>query len=140
VARAARDVGLRVGFAVAMKDRHPLVYGPSEPLLAALAPEARAEIAAKFVRPPPSPADLVALVEAVAQRAAGPGFDVQYGRTARNGAATRSSPRWRRLRRAPAAAIHMHLLETATSAPTSTKPIRAAWCRISMRSACCRRG
>ena len=67
VARAARDVGLRVGFAVAMKDRHPLVYGPSEPLLAALPPQARAEIAAKFVRPPPSPAELVALADAVAE-------------------------------------------------------------------------
>jgi 5-methylthioadenosine/S-adenosylhomocysteine deaminase len=29
VARAARDVGIRVGFAVSMKDRNPLVYGPS---------------------------------------------------------------------------------------------------------------
>ena len=36
VARAARDVGVRVGFAVAMRDRNPLVYGPSEPILAAL--------------------------------------------------------------------------------------------------------
>src|SRR4030081_1764537 len=35
VARAARDVGVRVGFAVSMKDRNPLVYGPSEPVLAA---------------------------------------------------------------------------------------------------------
>ena len=28
VARAARDVGVRVGFAVALRDRNPLVYGP----------------------------------------------------------------------------------------------------------------
>ena len=34
VARAARDVGVRVGFAVAMRNRNPLVYGPSEPVLA----------------------------------------------------------------------------------------------------------
>ena len=27
VARAARDVGVRVGFAVAMRNRNPLVYG-----------------------------------------------------------------------------------------------------------------
>src|SRR4029079_1268147 len=38
VARAAGDVGLRVGFAVAMRNRNPLVYGPSEPVLAALSP------------------------------------------------------------------------------------------------------
>ena len=42
VARAAKDVGVRVGFAVSMKDRNPLVYGPSEPILAALPAEARA--------------------------------------------------------------------------------------------------
>ncbi len=41
VARAATDVGVRVGFAVSMKDRNPLVYGPSEPILAALPESAR---------------------------------------------------------------------------------------------------
>src|SRR5712671_3156110 len=50
VARAARDVGVRVGFAVSMKDRNPLVYGSSEPVLSALPPDARQEIARKFVR------------------------------------------------------------------------------------------
>src|SRR6266403_1298438 len=47
VARAARDVGVRVGFAVALRDRNPLVYGPSEPILAALPAPAREEIARK---------------------------------------------------------------------------------------------
>jgi cytosine/adenosine deaminase-related metal-dependent hydrolase len=112
VARAARDVGVRVGFAVSMKDRNPLVYGPSEPLLAALPAEARAEIAARFVRQPPSPAESVALADAVAERAAGPGFDVQYGP---------NGPQWcsDKLLEAVAEAsartgrrVHMHLLET----------------------------
>ena len=31
VARAARDVGIRAGFAVSMKDRNPLVYGAPKP-------------------------------------------------------------------------------------------------------------
>ena len=44
VARAARDVGVRAGFAVSMKDRNPLVYGGSEALLAALPAEVRSEI------------------------------------------------------------------------------------------------
>src|SRR5882672_3259540 len=79
VARAARDVGVRVGFAVSMKDRNPLVYGPSEPLLAALPSEARKDIEAKFLRPPMSAAALVDLADAVASAAAGPGFEVQYG-------------------------------------------------------------
>jgi len=41
VARAARDVGVRVGFAVSMKDRNPIGYGPPEPLLDALPKDAR---------------------------------------------------------------------------------------------------
>ncbi len=52
VARAARDVGVRVGFAVSMKDRNPLVYGASQPVLAALPPDAQAEIERRFLRPP----------------------------------------------------------------------------------------
>src|SRR6476619_5558282 len=50
VARAAADVGVRVGFAPALRDRNPLVYGPSEPILAALPEEARAEITRRFIR------------------------------------------------------------------------------------------
>src|SRR5712664_4213031 len=68
VARAARDVGVRVGFAVSMKDRNSLVYGPSEPVLAALPADARQEIARKFVRKSASPAELIALADAVAER------------------------------------------------------------------------
>jgi cytosine/adenosine deaminase-related metal-dependent hydrolase len=112
VARAARDVGMRVGFAVSMKDRHPLVYGPSEPILAALPAEAREEIARKFIRTPPSPAELVALADAVADAAAGPGFDVQYGP---NGPQWCSDPLLEAVAEASARTgrrIHMHLLET----------------------------
>jgi 5-methylthioadenosine/S-adenosylhomocysteine deaminase len=112
VARAARDVGVRVGFAVSMKDRNPLVYGPSEPVLAALPADAREEIARKFLRKSASPAELIALADAVAERAAGPGFDVQYGP---------NGPQWcsDALLEAVADAsartgrrVHMHLLET----------------------------
>jgi cytosine/adenosine deaminase-related metal-dependent hydrolase len=112
VARAARDVGLRVGFAVAMRDRNPLVYGPSEPLLAALPAEARAEITARFLRPAPGPAELVALADAVAARAAGPGFDAQYGP---NGPQWCSDALLTAIAEASARTgrrIHMHLLET----------------------------
>jgi cytosine/adenosine deaminase-related metal-dependent hydrolase len=112
VARAARDVGVRVGFAVSMKDRNPLVYGPSEPILAALPADARTEIARRFLRQPPSPADYIALADAVADAAANPMFDVQYGPNA---------PQWcsDALLEAVAEAshrsgrrVHMHLLET----------------------------
>ena len=66
VARAARDVGVRVGFAVAMRNRNPLVYGPSEPILAALSPQARDEVQKRYLRPPLPVEQQIALVDAVA--------------------------------------------------------------------------
>jgi cytosine/adenosine deaminase-related metal-dependent hydrolase len=112
VARAARDVGVRVGFAVSMKDRNPLVYGASEPILAALPAPLRADIEQRFLRAALSPRDYMALVDNVAAAAAGPGFDVQYGP---NGVQWCSDA----LLKATAEAsdrtgrrVHMHLLET----------------------------
>src|SRR5580692_570176 len=112
VARAARDVGVRVGFAVSMKDRNPLIYGGSETLLAALPEEARIEIEQRFMRKPPSVRDYMALVDDVAAAADAPGFNVQYGP---NGvqwcsdellqAIAQGSQRTGRR-------VHMHLLET----------------------------
>jgi 5-methylthioadenosine/S-adenosylhomocysteine deaminase len=112
VARAARDVGVRAGFAISMKDRNPLVYGGSETLAAALPPQARAEIEQRFLRKPLSPGDFIKLADDVAAAADGPGFNVQYGPT---------GVQWcsEELLRAVAEAshrtgrrIHMHLLET----------------------------
>jgi len=112
VARAARDVGIRVGFAVAMRDRNPLVYGPSEPILDALPSEAREEIRTRFIRTPLSPAAQLALVDAVANEAGSSNFDVQYGpqgvqwctHELLTAVAEASAQSGRR--------VHMHLLET----------------------------
>ena len=79
VARAARDVGVRVGFAVSMKDRNPIGYGPPEPLFDALPTPARDEIVSRFVRPPLRPKDYIKLVDDVAAAADSPMFNVQYG-------------------------------------------------------------
>ena len=114
VARAARDVGVRVGFAVAMRNRNPLVYGPSEPILAALSPTARAEVEKRYLRPALPVEQQIALVDAVASAAAHPMFDVQYGPQAvqwcthdlLEAIADASKRTGRR--------IHMHLLETST--------------------------
>jgi cytosine/adenosine deaminase-related metal-dependent hydrolase len=112
VARAARDVGVRVGFAPALRDRNPLVYGPSEPILAALPADARAEIERRFIRTPLPVREQIALVDAVAAACASDVFDVQYGPAAvqwcthelLQGVAEASADTGRR--------IHMHLLET----------------------------
>jgi len=112
VARAARDVGLRVGFAVSMRDRHPLVYGPSEPLLAALPADARTVVETRLVRKPMSAAAQVELADAVAAKAARPGFEVQYGP---NGPQWCSDALLEAIAEASARngrRIHMHLLET----------------------------
>lgn len=112
VVRAAADVGVRVGFAPALRDRNPLVYGPSEPILAALPEDARAEIQRRFVRPPLPIKEQLALVDAVASACQSETFDVQYGPAAvqwcsselLEGVAQASANSGRR--------IHMHLLET----------------------------
>ena len=111
VARAARDVGVRVGFAVALRNQNPLVYGPSEPILAALNPRAREEITRRFIRAPMPVRELIALTDAIAASAS-PTFDVQYGPAAVHWctgelleAVAEASARTGRR-------IHMHLLET----------------------------
>jgi 5-methylthioadenosine/S-adenosylhomocysteine deaminase len=111
VARAARDVGIRAGFAISMKDRNPLVYGGSEALLATLPPDARSEIGQRLMRKPLSPGDYMALVDDVAA-ADGPGFNVQYGP---NGVQWCSDELLQAVAEAShrtGRRVHMHLLET----------------------------
>jgi cytosine/adenosine deaminase-related metal-dependent hydrolase len=112
VARAARDVGVRVGFAVALRDRNPLVYGPSEPILTALPPATREEITGRLVRKPLAAAEQLALVDAIAAAAGNAMFDVQYGPQGVQwcspgllAAISEASARTGRR-------VHMHLLET----------------------------
>jgi len=112
VARAAADVGVRIGFAVAMRDRNALSYGRDEAVLAALPEPARAAIAAKFIRPAVPVAEQIALVAAVAAAAEGPLVNVQYGPV---GVQWCSEPLLEAVAEASAASgrrVHMHLLET----------------------------
>jgi cytosine/adenosine deaminase-related metal-dependent hydrolase len=78
VARAAADIGVRIAFGVGMRDQNPLVYGSGEDVLVQLSPADRAEIEARFLAPPRSVAEQVALVDAVAERVQDPMIDVQY--------------------------------------------------------------
>lgn len=112
VARAAHDVGVRAGFAVALRDINPLVYGPSEPVLAALSPAVRATIEQRFAGPSPSTAAMLDRVDAIAAACDRPDFNVQYGPAgvqwcseALLRAVADASARTRRR-------VHMHLLET----------------------------
>jgi cytosine/adenosine deaminase-related metal-dependent hydrolase len=112
VARAAADVGIRVTLALSMRDRNPLVYGPSEAVLDSLPAQARQIVEAQFVQPFPGAAEQVARVEAIAQAMESPTFAVQFGPNgpqwcsdALLGAIADASARSGRR-------VHMHLLET----------------------------
>lgn len=111
IARAARDIGIRVGFAVSVRDRNPLIYGSSEQLLAELPVQARWQIES-LLRKPLQPKEYVVLVDEVAAAAGSPTFDVQYGP---NGVQWCSDALLRAIAEASQRTgrrIHMHLLET----------------------------
>ena len=72
VARAARDVGVRVGFAVSMKDRNPIGLWTAPTRADAPPPERRARgnhVVPGLVRPPLAPKDYIELVDDVASAA-----------------------------------------------------------------------
>ena len=112
VARAARDVGVRVGFAVALRDSNPLVYGPSGPILEAMPAPAADDISRRLIRAPLPLADQLALVDAVTAAADTADFNVQYGPA---GVQWCSDELLRAVSEASARTgrrVHMHLLET----------------------------
>jgi cytosine/adenosine deaminase-related metal-dependent hydrolase len=112
IARAAKDVGIRIAFALAVRDQNPVVYGDSEPALSALSADDRSAVEQLFVKPAMSPRDYIGLTETIAAEIAGPKLDVQFGpagvqwcsRQLLEAIAESSARSGRR--------IHMHLLET----------------------------
>ena len=117
VARAARDVGVHIGFAVAMRDRNGIGLADDSTMLAALRPALHAPVAAKLsVRPLP-PAEHLAVVQALAEAlAADPSLaahvTLQHGPA---GVQWCSTPLLEAVAQDSAASgrrVHMHLLET----------------------------
>ncbi|WP_454620223.1 amidohydrolase family protein [Bradyrhizobium cenepequi] len=112
IARAASDVGIRIAFAIAVRDQNPVVYGDAEPVLSGLSSDDRKTIEDLFVRAPMSPKAYIELTDAIAAAIAGPKIDVQLGpagvqwcsRPLLEAVAENSALTGRR--------IHMHLLET----------------------------
>lgn len=112
VAKAARDIGIRMALAVHCRDLNPLVYDPHERLLADLSPAACECVTRRFLRKPLSPADQVAMVETVAAEIEGDGVTVQYGPA---GVQWCTDAMLRLIGEASARTgrrVHMHLLET----------------------------
>src|SRR3982075_1444555 len=52
IARAASDVGIRIAFALAVRDQNPIAYGDSEPVLSELPSDDRKTIEELFVGAP----------------------------------------------------------------------------------------
>jgi cytosine/adenosine deaminase-related metal-dependent hydrolase len=112
IARAASDVGIRVAFAIAVRDQNSILYGDSEPVLSSLSSDDRKTIEELFVRAPMSPKAYIELTDAIASAISGPKVDVQLGpagvqwcsKPLLEAVAENSAQTCRR--------IHMHLLET----------------------------
>ncbi|MBM3588724.1 MAG: amidohydrolase family protein [Alphaproteobacteria bacterium] len=113
MARAARDVGVRVALGIGMRDCNPLVYGAHDELLASLEAAVRAEIEARFLSQPMMPIkEQIERVDAVAAALGSPMFDVQY---APNGPQWCSEALWEAIAEASARTgrrITTHLYET----------------------------
>ncbi|MFW5641533.1 MAG: amidohydrolase family protein, partial [Roseicyclus sp.] len=110
VSRAARDVGVRVAFAVPVTGRNPLTYGNPAPLLDRLPPALAAALRNRPARGPSPEAQLAMVAEVAAFEH--DLFEVQYGPV---------GPQWvedamlERIAAASAAdgrRVHMHLYET----------------------------
>jgi 5-methylthioadenosine/S-adenosylhomocysteine deaminase len=116
VARAARDVGLRIAFAPSLRDRQPLAYCDSERVLAALRPDIRAEVGRRLAAPMPSVSEQLARAHAIAASLETAGLSstatFQYGPT---GVQWCSDELLKAIAEASAStgrSVHMHLLET----------------------------
>jgi cytosine/adenosine deaminase-related metal-dependent hydrolase len=112
VARAARDVGVRVTLAVFMRDRNPLVYDGEDSVLMKLPDDIRAVIETQFLSSMPGVVEQIANVEAIAAETESALFSVQFGP---------SGPQWcsdsliaaiAEASRQTGRRVHMHLLET----------------------------
>ncbi len=112
IAKAASDVGIRIAFAIAVRDQNPVVYGDAEPVLTGLSLNDRKTIEDLFVRAPMSPKAYIELTDAITASISGPMVDVQLGpagvqwcsKPLLEAVAENSVLTGRR--------IHMHLLET----------------------------
>jgi cytosine/adenosine deaminase-related metal-dependent hydrolase len=79
IARAARDVGIRLGFVVPLRDQQTLGYAPDEVLLQLHHPSDQGFIRETWLYPFPSPTAYIQLVDEIASRIEGPTITVQYG-------------------------------------------------------------
>lgn len=110
VSRAAKDVGVRVAFAVPIADRNPFVYGDLATLLARL-PEAERAIVAARGQSGRTTAEMLDAVDAIAAFEH-PGFIVQYCPVGPQWVSDQTLEAIAERSAATGRRVHMHLFET----------------------------
>ncbi len=114
IARAARDVGVSIGLAIAMRDRNPLIYADHAPLLEGFSEQERQLIQATWLRALPSVSEQMSAVEEVAETLSDVDHhvDVQYGPTGVQWCTDDLLTTIAKESERTGRRIHMHLLET----------------------------
>ena len=117
VAKAARDVGIRIGFAVAMRDRHFLAYADDSETLKALRPEIQEAVRERLWAKPLPAQEQVARVRALAQAiesdpSLAAHVSVQYGPTGVQWCSDELLMCIAKASQEDQRPVHMHLLET----------------------------
>ncbi|WP_249977426.1 amidohydrolase family protein [Vreelandella olivaria] len=112
VSKAANAVGIRLTFAVGMRDQNPLVYGDQTAITTQLSAEERSVVERYFRLPTLTPKEQLKQVEEVAGAVDDLGVNIQFGPT---GVQWCSDALLREIAAASALTgrrVHMHLLET----------------------------
>lgn len=117
VARAARDVGIHIGFAVSLRDRNGIGLCNDAAMLAALRPVLREPVAQRLAVKPVPAAEQLAVVEALSAALAAdeslqPYVTLQYGPTAVQWCSTPLLEAVAQASDNSGRPVHMHLLET----------------------------
>jgi cytosine/adenosine deaminase-related metal-dependent hydrolase len=112
VARAARDVGVRVAFVVPLRDRHRLGYGADDAILAHMEPGDIDAITWRWLKPIPEIATQLDTVDQIASRCANSRFTVQYGPVGLEWCSDALLTEVAKASIASDRRVHMHLLES----------------------------
>lgn len=114
IARAANDVGVSIGLAIALRDRNPLIYGDHADLLYGLDNDVKQLVSDTWLKPLPSVAEQISWVDEAAEAVAGmPGHvDIQYGPTGVQWCTDELLCAVANASQANGRRVHMHLLET----------------------------
>ena len=112
IARAAKDVGVRVTLAVFMRDRNPLVYDGEDSVLMKLPDNVRAAVETQFLSSMPGVVEQIARVEAIAAETESDLFSVQFGPSGAQWCSDALIAAIAEASRQTGRRVHMHLLET----------------------------